>query len=394
MLVGIDLAWGHRSPTGVAVARLDPAGGARVHTLTAVRSDAELDAVLAEALAGSCVVGIDAPLKVENPTGRRPCEAAVSRAFGPEHAGAYPSNTGLPHFADGGRAAAFVRRHVLAVDATVASTPGDRRALEVFPHSVAVAVFDLARVLPYKARTGRTLESRRAALSTLLDLIASLGSGGSDTGLPVLQLPSAMLADLRAGIATAPTAAALRRLEDPVDALLCVYAALLFVEERTVVLGDPETGTLVTPVRARHLQRLGTTAPVSKILPVDRLITPSSGHGSISPLFTSRKDAMSLTDEDIVTTRTGGSTMQAGGDADQSDSDSTQVDPAGVDPAGADQAGGDADQSDSDSTQVDPAGVDPAGVDQTGGGDADQSDSDSTQVDPAGVDPAGSDPAS
>ena len=364
-----------------------------MHTLTAVRSDDELDAVLTAALAGPCVIGIDAPLKVENATGRRPCEAAVSRAFGPEHAGAYPSNTGLPHFADGGRAAAFVRRHALPVDATVASAPGQRRALEVFPHSVAVAVFDLARVLPYKARAGRTLPSRRAALATLLDLIAGLEQG-PETGLPRLALPATLLDDLRAGIAGAPTAAALRRLEDPLDALLCVYAALLFVEGRTVVLGDPGTGTLITPVRARHLHRLGVTAPDSKILQVGRLIPPSSGHGSISPLFTSRKDAMSLTDEDIVTTRTGGPTMQAGGDADQSDSDSTQVDPAGVDPAGADQAGGDADQSDSDSTQVDPAGVDPAGVDQASGGDADQSDSDSTQVDPAGVDPAGSDPAS
>ena len=47
---------------------------------------------------------------------------------------------------------------------------------------------------------------------------------------------------------------------------------------------------------------------------------------------------MSLTDEDIVTTRTGAPTSQAGGDADQSDSDSTQVDPRGSDPAGSDPA--------------------------------------------------------
>ncbi len=67
---------------------------------------------------------------------------------------------------------------------------------------------------------------------------------------------------------------------------------------------------------------------------------------------------MSLTDEDIVTTRTGANpldvTAQAGGDADQSDSDEVQVDPAGVDPAGSDQA--DADQSDADADQSDPGG--------------------------------------
>jgi predicted RNase H-like nuclease len=251
VVVGIDLAWGHRSPTGVAVARFHDDGVARVETLTAVRTDADLDTLLGAALAGACVVGIDAPLRVENPTGRRPCEALMSRAFAPEHAGVYPSNTGLSHFADGGRGAAFARRHGLPID----GRPAHRRALEVFPHSVAVAVFDLERVLPYKARRGRTLDSRRAALLRLVGLVAGLDD--PPPGLPRFVLPHGLLTGLSEAITGAATGAALRREEDPVDALLCAYAAVLHLAGRTVVLGEPATGVIVTPVRGRHLQRLG-----------------------------------------------------------------------------------------------------------------------------------------
>src|SRR6185437_13321952 len=101
VIVGIDLAWGHRARTGIAV--LDPTG--ELLAIESVHTDDEIDAVIAPFISGPCVVGLDAPLLVENPTGRRPCEAQLTRAFGPQHAATYPSNTGLPAFADGGRAA-------------------------------------------------------------------------------------------------------------------------------------------------------------------------------------------------------------------------------------------------------------------------------------------------
>ena len=87
---------------------------------------------------------------------------------------------------------------------------------------------------------------------------------------------------------------------------------------------------------------------------------------------------VTLTDDDILTTRRRGPAAQ--GDADQGDTGSTQVDPEGSDPTGADSDGGDSDSGDGDSSD-------------SHGGDADQGDTDSTQVDPSGSDPAGADQA-
>jgi predicted RNase H-like nuclease len=248
-MIGIDLAWGTRAPTGIAV--LDPQG--RLVELVSVRSDEEIDAVLEPWIGGPCIVGLDAPLHVVNPSGRRPCEADLTRAFAGQHAGAYPSNTGLPHFSDGGRAAHFARRHDLAIDAALPPAAGQRRALEVYPHSATVALFDLSQVLKYKARKDRSLAMRQAALVKLVDLLAGLAA---PSGLPALSSPDGFAA-LRRDTAQAPTAAALRRLEDPVDAIVCAYVAALFLAGRTCVIGDNVTGAIVTPVRERHRRLLG-----------------------------------------------------------------------------------------------------------------------------------------
>lgn len=253
-VIGIDLAWGSRARSGIAV--LDAAG--QLLLVESVISDADLDETLQPFLAGPCVVGLDAPLIVTNPTGRRRCEALLTKAFAKQHAGCYPSNTGLAAFADGGRAAAFARRHHLFVDATVPVAAGQRRALEVYPHSTIVALFELPLVLAYKVRPHRGVESRRNELLRLVGLLTTLAHPtGSLQGYPSLLDPDEHLPRLGSGVAAAITSAALRRLEDPVDAIVCAYASLLFLHGLTHTFGDAETGAIVTPVRDRHLAALG-----------------------------------------------------------------------------------------------------------------------------------------
>ena len=75
--VGLDLAWGERKPTGVAV--VDDDG--RPLRVSAQTDDASILAAIKPFVADDCVVGIDAPLIVTNPTGNRPCEAALNRDF-------------------------------------------------------------------------------------------------------------------------------------------------------------------------------------------------------------------------------------------------------------------------------------------------------------------------
>ena len=231
--VGVDLAWGQRNPTGLAV--LD-AAGALAH-VSAAGDDDDVLAQLAPYVAGPCVVAIDAPLVVVNPTGTRPCETALNRDFRRFHAGAHPANTGLAWFADGGRGARLCR--TLELDLNPRSQ-SERQALEVYPHAAAVVLFGLDQVVKYKQKQGRDVALLQSELLRLIGLIE---------GLPGLSLDLPDWQRLTTMAATATRKSELRRAEDPVDAVLCAYVARLFLTRPgdVTIYGETETGCIVTP---------------------------------------------------------------------------------------------------------------------------------------------------
>nr|WP_278259576.1 DUF429 domain-containing protein [Nocardioides convexus] len=111
---------------------------------------------------GDCLVALDAPLIVRNPSGNRPAEAALNKDFARFDAGAHPSNTGKPEFRDQPRAARVAAR--LGLDINPRSGRA-RRAIEVYPHPATVALFRLGRTLKYKNKPGRDLDRLRAELA-------------------------------------------------------------------------------------------------------------------------------------------------------------------------------------------------------------------------------------
>ena len=74
--VGVDLAWGDRQPTGLAVLDDD----AHLLHVSTVRTDEEIRTALAPYVEGPCLVAIDAPLVVVNPTGSRTRPGHAGRA--------------------------------------------------------------------------------------------------------------------------------------------------------------------------------------------------------------------------------------------------------------------------------------------------------------------------
>src|SRR4029453_9577578 len=97
--VGIDLAWGGRRPSGLAV--LDP-GGAVVAEGGAT-GDEEIGGFLAVHDPGGAVVALDAPLVVGNPAGtRRGREAELQRRYGRGGGGAWPPPPGVAGGGGGG----------------------------------------------------------------------------------------------------------------------------------------------------------------------------------------------------------------------------------------------------------------------------------------------------
>ena len=232
--VGVDLAWGRRSPTGVAA--VDAAGVLR-HVGVAGDDDDVLTQ-LAPYVAGDCVVAVDAPLVVRNPNGNRPCEAALNRDFRRFDAGTHPANTGLAWFADGGRGARLCAELELDLDPRSASS---RKALEVYPHAAGVVLFSLDKTLKYKQKQGRDFGQLRSELLRLMDFIEGLDdltvSGSEDWSA------------LRAAVHSATRKSQLRRAEDPVDAVLCAYVARFATVRPTevTVYGEVDSGCIVTP---------------------------------------------------------------------------------------------------------------------------------------------------
>jgi predicted RNase H-like nuclease/ppGpp synthetase/RelA/SpoT-type nucleotidyltranferase len=228
--VGIDLAWGERQPTGVAVLDAD----ARLLAVAAVRTDEEIAAALAPYVAEECLVAIDAPLVVTNPTGSRVAEQALSKDFRRFEAGAHPSNLGRPEFAEGTRGARVCA--LLGLDMNPRSGRA-RRAIEVYPHPATVVLFGLARTLKYKHKLGRDLELLRSELLLLMTHVEGIVETSDEW------------AALRVGVETATRKSELRVVEDQVDAVVCAYIALFRERwpDRTTTYGSFEHGYIVTP---------------------------------------------------------------------------------------------------------------------------------------------------
>lgn len=243
--VGIDLAWGDRAPTGLAV--LDETG--HLLHLSRATSDDSIVESLAGFLTGDCVVGIDAPLVVPNATGSRPCEAALSLDFARFDAGTHPSNTRKSEFSGIPRGARVAARFGLDTDPASASR---RRAIEVYPHAAMVALFKLGRTLKYKQRSNRSFRLLHAEMLRLITLLESL----QRDSLPLHVGGCAEWTALVAAVAGAQRKSELHRAEDQIDAVVCAYVAMVAARrpESITTYGDALTGYIVTPTLPVGLQ--------------------------------------------------------------------------------------------------------------------------------------------
>lgn len=232
--VGLDLAWGEKNQTGVAVIDSD---GRLLH-VGAAHDDDSIEAAVAPYTGDDCLVAIDAPLIVKNATGHRPAETQFNRDFQRFQAGARPAFTDRPEFKHP-RAARVAER--LGLDVDPAST-ARRRAIEVYPHPATVVLFDLEKTLKYKRGP---FEDRQRELLRLMTLIEGL-----DDASPRLRVNrSAAWVELRRRVEAATKPSHLDRDEDPVDAVICAYVGLYWYcrPEDVTIYGDIASGYIVTP---------------------------------------------------------------------------------------------------------------------------------------------------
>jgi predicted RNase H-like nuclease len=253
--VGIDLAWSARNPSGVAVLCMAPDAdrAVLVEPLPAVPlySDDEIIAYLEPFIRdGAVLIGIDAPLTVPNCSGRRPGDAALTRAFARFHAGAHPANRARLEAYNGGvvRGEALVARLAalgIAHDPVLKLRQPARQVFEVYPHPAMIVLFGLDRILKYKARKGLASGERQIAFRAYQGHLRDLSRAE-----PALDLPQALLDPAR----LTQRGGALKRYEDQLDAVLCAYVALYcwwWADARCHIFGDSVGGYILTPVDAR-----------------------------------------------------------------------------------------------------------------------------------------------
>ena len=233
-LVGLDLAWGEKNQSGVAV--IEPDG--RLAHVGVAPDDAGIIDAVARYTRDECLVAIDAPLIVNNATGHRPCEIALNRDFGRFEAGARPAFNDKPEFKDP-RGARLATALGLDMDPASGAT---RRAIEVYPHPATIVLFELEKTLKYKR--GDFADRQR----DLLQLMAHIEE--LDNATPRLRVNRNMAwVELRKRVEAATRPGQLDRDEDSVDAVLCAYVALYWYHrpEDVTVYGDFATGYILTP---------------------------------------------------------------------------------------------------------------------------------------------------
>lgn len=238
---GLDLAWSARNASGIAV--VDAAG--RLLESATVRSDDDVAAWLAPHLHHLAVVAIDAPLIVRNPTGSRPVERELTRAFRHVDAGTYPSNRANPLF-DPPRAETLATRFGWrATSERPEPDAGPRRsvavAVETYPHPAMVTLFGLDRVIPYKPRPTRSLANRHRSLGVLITHLEAVE--------PLALRASEPWPRLRDAHDRATRPVDLKRLEDELDGIFCAHLAWLWGTGSTALIawGDDLDGFIVAP---------------------------------------------------------------------------------------------------------------------------------------------------
>ena len=237
--VGVDLAWGVRNPTGVAVRRRTTAVWCvSAHSATTPTCWPQCG-LTSRTIAWSA---FDAPLVVTNPTGQRPAETALNRDFRRFEAGAHPSTPESPNSPTVRAPRAWPGRWTSTWThgrprrgAPSRSTPIRRRW----------RCSGLPRTLKYKAKPGRDLDQLKSELLLLMDGVEGLAhAAGAATGRR-----SASGRGCAGRWLAAQRKSDLRRAEDPIDAVVCAYVALYAERcpDDITIYGDFATGYIVTP---------------------------------------------------------------------------------------------------------------------------------------------------
>jgi len=185
-------------------------------------------------------VAIDAPLIIENNSGQRDCERALSKKYGSRKSSCHASNKSLYPNAPSTALANYLSERGFA---HLGRPNEERWQIECYPHPAIIEIFGLPERLAYKK--GKVGEKKQGQVQ-LSNCINDL------KGSNVLALStSAEVAEyLCKESILSKSGKALKQNEDALDSIICVYIAALYASEKPGrVFGDVEAGYIYVPAR-------------------------------------------------------------------------------------------------------------------------------------------------
>jgi len=266
VVLGIDAAWTATEPSGVALAvkrgdewrsvAIAPsystfialAHGRRVDWQASRFEGSAPDAgdllPAAEALAGAPVdvIAVDMPLSTDPITCRRDADRAISLAFG-----AAWCSTHSPSAVRPGRISDPLRRdlehHGFQLAVADADVGQSRRLIEVYPHVALLALMSCERRVPYKVshsvrywKDAKLVERRHRLISEWRCIAHALGRVMREVDLPLPPEDSV------------GTLAGLKRYEDSLDAWICAWTGIRFLDRKACVSGNDGAAGIWVPL--------------------------------------------------------------------------------------------------------------------------------------------------
>ncbi|HVO58512.1 MAG TPA: DUF429 domain-containing protein [Dongiaceae bacterium] len=244
-VLGIDAAWGEKNPSGVALVREDANGwsclavagshrefGRNVFSRETKTLDELVQAAASDLGASLVLLTVDMPLSHRIIDKRREADNAITRNF---------SKNWCPcHSPQGDRPEKVSRRlYDMAKDAgfalhTTADHSAEKTLLEVYPHAALLRLLRLDKRLEYKVSRSRQLfpgasveERKEKHLAAFQRVVGALSQ--KIAGIPAF-LPKSHK-DVK-------SFAALKSVEDALDALVCAWVGVEYLEGRAEPFGD------------------------------------------------------------------------------------------------------------------------------------------------------------
>lgn len=245
LFIGVDLAWSERNGTGITILKGDDKK-AEFHSANIFLSDSEIITnINNEVKGGNALIAVDAPLIVPNEEGRRLAEELVGILFRKYDAGAHPANRKrLASFTGkirGEEITKLLEEAGFNHEPVIKKFEETRKVFEVYPHPSMVVLFNLNKILQYKAKPRRDYKFRYSEFKKYQSYLKNL-----EYSKPKLILPE----EITEKDVTKLRASSLKRYEDLLDSVFCAYIAYYawVNPEKCKILGNMKEGYILTPI--------------------------------------------------------------------------------------------------------------------------------------------------